>query len=155
MHRKLVGDSGAPRSLTNDLWNAPNAWIYVNENVDGPTIGAGIYEYTNETYGPSSVAAVGRTIYAPSVDVNVPDQPTLVATANQAINQAIQLVAELDVALSPFPNSWHYDTVTYTDPQLVLAGYPETVTCQVQSWTLNSDASDGSQVWDIIGPPVV
>jgi hypothetical protein len=151
---QMVADSGTPRTLTNDLWQAPNNWIYINENVDGPVLGAGIYQYTNEGTGQSSVAAVRRVITDVEY-VNVVDQPTLVATANQAINQAIQLVEQLAVETSPFPAMWHFDMLTYTDPQLPPSGNPETVTCQSQGWTLPSVGTGCSQTWQIIGAPVV
>ncbi len=147
-----------PRTLTNDLWQAPNNWLFINENVSGPVVGAGIYQYTNQSWGPSSVDAVGRTI-TDVVYLNAADQATLEGLAKQQINQAIQLVDELSVKLSPFPVSWHLDVVTVNDPKLVAAMQPPPAsgiaTCQGQTWSLASDGSDGAQTWQIIGAPLV
>lgn len=137
-----------PRTMTNDVWQAPNVFIYVNENVDGPEEGAGIYTYFNYTQGPSSINAVGRTI--PTVgNVSVADQPTLVAVASQAIQQAIQLTWQIDVTVSPFPGCWHWDAFTYIDP-LMPPGLPHSVVVQSQGWTLASDGSDGAQTWQVV-----
>lgn len=143
-----------PRTLENDLWQAPNEWIYINENVSAPVEGTGQYTYVNSGSGPSSVAAVGRTITDIEF-VNAVDQPTLVAMANQDINQAIQLSQQLAVTVSTMPNQWHFDTITYIDSQLPLIGYPQSVTCQSQGWTVTSDGKDGAATWSVVSPAVV
>lgn len=135
-----------PRQLTNDLWQAPNWWRYLNSNVTGPVEGAGQYTYINTGYGPSSVVAIGREIRQ-VVTVAVPDQPTLVGVANQAISQAMANVASLAVAVSPFPPAWHFDTFTYVDSAMPGG---DTVTVQSQGWTITSDGSDGAQTWQVV-----
>ena len=137
-----------PRTLTNDLWQAPNVFIYINQNVSAPVEGAGIYTYTNQSSGPSSVDSVGR--YIPTVvSVSAADQATLQNIAQQAIQQTLQLTLQLAVSVSPFPACWHYDVFAYKDP-LMPPGLPPEVVVQSQGWSLASDGSDGAQTWQVV-----
>jgi hypothetical protein len=137
----IVSDS---RTLTGDLWQAPNVWVYINESVDDPVEGDGIYTYVNQSEGQSSVDVQEREIVS-VVYGTYPDQPTMEGVAAQAIDQAIQLTATLAVTVSPFPAAWHFDVFEYIDTPM---GGP--VVVQSQGWSLASDGSDGAQTWQVV-----
>lgn len=136
-----------PRTLTNDLWQFPNWWRYLNSSVSAPTEGAGQYTFINQSSGKSSVDAVGRQIRN-VVTVSAPDQTTLVGIATQQITQSMQLLQSLAVSVSPFPASWHYDMFTYKD--LLMPDGQTNVVVQSQGWSLASDGSDGAQTWQVV-----
>lgn len=142
---QIVSD---PRTLSSDLWGAPNWFRFVNQNVGDPVEGDGQFTYVNQSSGPASVGAVGRYFKYPVQYVTVVDQPTLVAYAQQQIQQQSQLVAQLEVTLSPFPLSWHNDVFGYVD-----ADMPDgqtSVVVQSTGWSLTSDGSDGAQTWQVV-----
>ena len=138
-----------PRQYTDELWQAINWWRYLNSAVSAPVEGAGQYTYINQGVGPSSVSAVERQVRS-VVTVSAPDQATLEGIASQAVLTALQQVGELAVKVSPFPAGWHLDMFDYIDTAMLNNGQPLKVKVQSQGWTINSDASDGAQTWQIV-----
>lgn len=137
---------GQNRTLTADLWNAPNWWRFVAQNwATTPTEGNGQYTVQNPSSGPASQAAVGRTVRK-VMYLNAADQASLQALGDQQVAADKRVVQSFQVNLGPMPAQWHLDVVSYTDS--AAGGSMKVAT---QSWSLNLDGSDGQTVWDVVG----
>ena len=128
---------GQERTLTSDVWAAKNWWRFVRKAMTvKPIEGAGIYTVTNASTGRTSVAALGRTVKAPVQFLDAADQTSLVAQGDKIVakNQAISRSFTIEV--DPLPIASHFDIV-----ELIDAGFTDK--CQVTSWTLPLDGSQG------------
>lgn len=128
---------GQERTLTSDVWAAKNWWRFVRKAMTvKPIEGAGIYTVTNASTGRTSVAALGRTVKAPVQYLDAADQTSLVAQGDKIVakNQAISRSFTIEV--DPLPIASHFDIV-----ELIDAGFTDK--CQVTSWTLPLDGSQG------------
>ena len=128
---------GQERTLTSDVWAAKNWWRFVRKAMTvKPIEGAGIYTVTNASTGRTSISALGRTIKAPVQFLDAADQTSLVAQGDKIVakNQAISRSFTIEV--DPLPIASHFDIV-----ELIDAGFTDK--CQVTSWTLPLDGSQG------------
>lgn len=139
------------KTVTRDLFDTPNRWIAVRrDNIDGPqpVEGDGMYTYTNEYIGPTSVEARRRVITAPLIQVDAVDQAALVAAVQDraAADMSTPTVIELAVPV-PNPAHWHFDRVFVDDP--ALGGFAEVL---VTKWTLPlaPDTGDMTQTWSVL-----
>ncbi|HBJ72819.1 MAG TPA: hypothetical protein DDY88_03720, partial [Actinobacteria bacterium] len=128
---------GEQRSLASDVWAAKNHWRFVRKNMTAqPVEGAGIYTVTNASTGRTSVAAMGRTIKAPVQYLDAADQASLVAQGDQIIAKDKAVSRTFTITVDPLPPAGHFDVVQLSD-----AG--DSDKCQVTSWTLPLDGSQG------------
>ena len=137
---------GLRRRYTADYFNAPNRWVAVRtSDPDGlpPTEGDGLYIYVNETDGPTSTRARGRTITAPLIQVDAASQAALVAAAQQRIDADMRLRTTVSLATAPNPLHWHFDRLALQDTAL---GQAVTDVVGV-SWTLPLDGADMTHEW--------
>jgi len=128
---------GQERTLTSDVWGAKNWWRFVRKAMTvKPVEGAGIYTVTNASTGRTSIAALGRTVKAQVQWLDAADQTSLVAQGDKIVakNQAISRSFVIDV--DPLPIASHFDIVALID-----AGFTDK--CQVTSWTLPLDGTQG------------
>ena len=127
-----------------DPIDTPNTWVFVNDDIAQapPTVGAGIYQQTNDTDGPTSVAARGRTFYG-FQGGTYSNQTTLVDFASGRITWAARRFnTHLELDTGPCPPLWHFDVVDLVDsalgPQRRWA---------VEEWTLDLPSGDMSHRW--------
>jgi hypothetical protein len=133
------------RKVKRDYFQAPNRWVfYWSQDPSGaqPVEGAGIYTYVNQASGPTSVAARGRVITAPPLQVDAVDQASLVAQAQALIDADLRLGTTFEIGTAPNPLHWHFDRVTLADP----AVGPLTE-CLVNKWTLPIKGGDMTHEW--------
>ena len=127
-----------------DPIDTPNAWKFINNDIGQapPTLGAGIYEQTNETDGPTSIFARGKVRYS-TQPVTMNNQGALVTYADAKIAQALRTFnTHLELDTGPCPPLWHFDVVDLIDsalgPQRRWA---------VEEWTLDLPSGDMSHRW--------
>jgi hypothetical protein len=94
--------------------------------------GAGIYTFTNDHNGPTSVAARnGRVITATPVQVDAVDQAALMARAQISIDADLRLKTTFEVSAFRNPLHWHFDRLAVNDP-----GLGPLMDVLVTQWTL-------------------
>lgn len=133
-----TGIVSTDRTVVNDLWSAPNRWVFVQNGLpSAPAAGAGMYTVDNVSTGLSSQASVGRVVPAPAVFLDAVDQANLAAQGDALVAAAQRATEVITCKLSPFPIARHFDRLTYSDPAL---GAARQVQCR--SWSLPLDGSD-------------
>lgn len=139
----IVGQS---RTVTSDLWQAPNWWRFIAQNwASTPVEGDGQYTVQNVSDGPASQSAVGRTVRK-VVYVNAADQGSLQAQGDVTVAADKRVVTSLAVSLSPMPAQWHLDVALCQDAASV--GLAKVATSQ---WQLDLLGADGTAIWDVVG----
>jgi len=137
----LVGES---RSLKSDVWAAKNWWRFVRKGMTAqPVEGAGIYTVTNASTGRTSVAALGREVRAAVKFLDAADQTTLVAQGDRIVADDQAVSRTFTINVDPFPAAGHFDVVQFND-----AG--DSDKCQVNSWTLPLDGTQGRWVLESV-----
>jgi hypothetical protein len=132
---------GVSRTRTQDLWKAPNTWVFIQSNLpDGvvPADGAGIYyPPPNATDGPASESARNGLKWASVVSFTAADQASLVAQGDAQIAKDKRAGLTLQITTAPYPCAGHFDVFTYRD-QAIPGGQ---VKVQATSWQipLNGD----------------
>jgi hypothetical protein len=133
------------RSIERDFTFAPNRWVvYRSNNIDGatPVEGDGIYTWTNENVGDTSVTARGGlTITRPPEGVDVADQASLELRAQQIIAADMEIPVTIPVETSPNPLHWHFDRLYLADSS---AGLLADVLCT--QWSLPLPPTTGDMV---------
>jgi hypothetical protein len=135
---------GVDRFLTSDTFQAPNRWIFIRDNPSGGATVAdnGIYEYENETSGPTSSSELGRTVTR-TVRLEAASQADLETQAAAIIEQDSDPDAVLELSTGPNPLHWHFDVVEYIDaqPLFVPTKYA------ARSWELDVATGKMNHVW--------
>jgi hypothetical protein len=136
------------RAIIRDWFDAPNRWVFFwnKDPTEAPPVdGAGLYTFTNQFEGPTSVTARGRVISAKPQQIDVVDHNALVAKAQQSIDADMRLKTTYE--LSTFPNlaSWHFDKYTLADSGLG----PISDVLGVK-WSLPLDGSNMVHEWSMI-----
>jgi len=127
------------RMMSADFFAAPNRWVFVRNDPAqaAPTEGAGMFTVVNQSDGPTSVDARGRTI-STVVRLDAADQAALVTQGNRIVEAGKKVARRLSIGTSPVPALWHGDVVTYADAALGLSGSRWLVT----GWRLPLDGGD-------------
>jgi len=139
---------GPNREIHKDFYDAPNRWVAVRSNVvDGatPVDGNGIYTYTNEFDGETSVSARGGRVITRYLSLEAADHASLVSQAQIAINADMLRKAKIVVSTFPNPLHWHFDRVLINDPAL-----GPIMDALVTQWTLPLNGDDMSQEWSVL-----
>lgn len=139
---------GLRREFINDFYDAPNRWVFVRSNlIEGttPVEGDGVYTFTNDTNGPTSIEARGGRVITLSESLDVADQAALVAAAQVRIDADLRLSTKLKVTTFPNPLSWHFDRLLVDDPAM---GTPLDVLGT--AWELNLDGSDMAHEFTVL-----
>jgi hypothetical protein len=133
------------RTYVRDYFQAPNRWVAVRtNNVDGaaPVEGAGIFTYTNEFVGDTSVQARGGRVITRRLPIEATDQDALVRAAQVSIDADINVKSTMRVSTSPNPLHWHFDRITVDDTAM---GPPfEAMDTQ---WSLPLDGGNQTHEW--------
>jgi hypothetical protein len=141
----LVGVVAADRTVTNDVWGAPNRWIGIQNGLTvAPAEGVGKYTTDNTSTGLSSQTSVGRII--PDVQYyDAVNQASLVSQVNAVKAADMRSTEVITAKLGPFPVLWHADVVAWQDTAL---GGGRTAIAR--SWSLPCDGSDGDLILETI-----
>jgi len=136
------------QEISTDLFEAPNRWVAVrNNDVSGPAPveGNGKYTFTNDDFGPASVAARGGGVFTRMLFLDAADQAGLVAQATISIAADMSVPTTVAVATSPNPQHWHFDRVD-------LAGHEVLGDARLlsTSWTLPLDGGAMSHEWLVL-----
>jgi hypothetical protein len=138
------------RVKTHDFFAAPNSWVFYQTNrADGatPSEGDGIYSYSNNTTGDTSIEARRGMVITKVVGLDVADQGALIS--NALITIAADMAVPTTIALRTFPNPlhWHFDRLVFSDQ----ASLP-IADVQCTSWELALAPSTErmSQNWTVI-----
>lgn len=142
-----TGQVAEARTVTNNVWQVPNWWRFVQSNLAAvPIEGTGWYTVKNQSTGPSSINALGgRVVRAPVQYLSAVTQSDLVTQGNAIVQKARQADEVITTKLSPFPLAWHLDRSTYADANL---GSTREVICN--SWSLPLNGTDGAYVMETI-----
>lgn len=136
------------RTIERDMYSAPNRWVfYRSNNVDGaaPVEGDGVWTYTNESTGPTSVAGRGGRVITKPVGLDVADQDALIAAGQRVIDRDMRIEAKVTLSTWPNPLHWHFDRIELQDPQI-----GPTAQVLVTKWTLPFDGTPMSQEWSLL-----
>lgn len=129
------------RAQEADYFDAPNRWVFVRQDpgdgVAEPST-PDVYEVTNQTDGPTSIGARGRTITRVEF-LDVTSSAALVSRGDAVVAADKRLDATFDVVADPNPLHWHFDVVSLDDPEF---GAP--VKAVVQEWDLDLSGSKTS-----------
>lgn len=108
------------RSIQEDYFHAPNRWVAIRQNNtegDTPEEGDGIFTFTNQATGKTSVAARGRVITR-ILSIDAADQASLQAAAQISIDADMRIPIKAEVKTSANPLHWHFDRITVVDPDM-------------------------------------
>lgn len=136
------------RTYERDFFDAPNRWVAVKTNDTSgatPIEGAGIYTYTNNYAGETSVQGRGGRVITRILSFDAADQAALVAQTQRSIEADLTLKTKITVQTSPNPLHWHFDLLKLTDGE---AGADMKVI--ESSWTLPLDGGDMDHEWSTI-----
>lgn len=137
------------RTIERDWFFAPNRWVGIrNNDVDAaaPVEGNGIYTYTNQHDGPTSVEDRGGRVITRILPLDAADQASLVAQVERTIDADLRLKSTVATGTGCNPLHWHFDLVTVNDPCI---GSPFT-DALVTEWTLPLNGDDMSQSWTLL-----
>jgi hypothetical protein len=138
------------RTVSYDYFSAPNRWVVYQSNVvEGvaPVEGAGIYTYTNESTGDTSVLARRGLIITRVEGVDVADQASLIARAQSIIGADMAIPTTIAIETSPNPLHWHFDRLLISDNSSIPVG---DVMCTQWSLPLPPDSGDMVQQWKVL-----
>lgn len=138
------------RTVSYDYFSAPNRWVIYQSNVvEGatPVEGAGIYTYTNESTGDTSVTARRGLIITHTEGVDVADQGSLIARAQSIISVDMSIPTTISIETAPNPLHWHFDRLMIADSGSIPVA---DVMCTQWSLPLPPDSGDMVQSWKVL-----
>jgi hypothetical protein len=133
--------------IEQDWFMTPNRWVAVRSNaIDDvtPVEGAGVYTYTNEYVGPTSVAARNGRVVTRILTLDAADQASLVAQAQASIDADVRLPTRYYPSTFPNPLHWHFDRMLVSESTI-----GQNVDVVGTQWTLNFDGSM-SHEWSLL-----
>lgn len=141
------------RSSSQDLFNVPNKWIFIMENLSAaPVEGTTQFTYVDTSLNnPSSFPNRGR-IKRKIEFVAAADYPSLVTFGQSVIAQDITPAEQFDVSTSPFPIAWQYDQILYIDSNLapIPPALQRVRRVQALTWELPLDGGDMTWTWQTV-----
>lgn len=142
-----------PRQVIQDLYNVPNKWIFVMQNLqNAPVEGATQYTVVDNSWSATSVASRGRTVtkivQVATATADVTSYPQLVQASAQQILRDTSPTETYSFTTSLFPVLWHYDFLQIKDRNLsVVRGANSAERIGVVSqWNLPLDGSSDQGV---------
>lgn len=126
------------RQVETNYFDAPNRWVFYIANAKAglPIVGDGLYVVLNQSDGPTSIDARGRTI-SKVIPLDAADHASLVSTANAIVAEEKRASETVKIGLSPNPEAWFRPAVSYTDNFL-----GTTKIYEVARWTFDLNGSD-------------
>lgn len=140
------------RSISRDLWAAPNRWIGVWQNMPDssgspqqPTSSnGGVYIVDNQSTGPASIDARGGVpagVWPKRLDVTAATAGDVAAQVEAQKAADMRVVSTIQLSTTPYVAAGHFDVLTYRD-----TGLPEDFAGQVKvrsaEWTEHLDGSN-------------
>lgn len=149
----------ADRTVTFDLWEVPNRWVFVQSNLPGdpppqPVDGTGRYVVDNvdgTVLGVSSTVSQATSqssralVWTRTLRYDAASQSALVALGNRRVLGDLRVAQLLDFSTAPMPAAGHADIFTVRD---VAAGVNTRV--QARRWQLDLDGRDMSWQWEAV-----
>jgi hypothetical protein len=138
------------RTVTHDFFETPNRWVVYRTNMpDGvtPTEGNGVYIYTNQASGETSVTARRGLVITKTLGVDAADQASLVAQAQSTIDADMSIPTVFDVETFLNPGHWHFDRLLLSDTSSLPYA---NVVCTQWSLPLPPDSGDMTQQWRVL-----
>lgn len=120
------------RTVSEDVWDAPNWWRFVRRQAVKPVEGAGIY--TVDRVGTDLPRR--KTVY-----LDAADQGGLVAQGDATVSEDTSNVKILQLRTGPLPIAGHFDVMDVKDFETVVGKV------QVRRWS--DDLLEGSMSWDL------
>jgi hypothetical protein len=149
------------RTITRDLYGAPNRWIGIWQNMpdDGagnpqtPTVAnGGVYIATNQSTGPSSIDALGGV----PAGLRPKQYPVTAATADDVAAQIeaqkaadMRVVTQISCSTLPYVAAGHFTRLTWRDSGLP-ADLAPSVQVRAAEWTENFDASNTAWILETV-----
>jgi hypothetical protein len=143
---EFTAQLGPQQTVKHDYYATPNRWVGVRSNeIEGeaPTEGDGIFIYTNEFEGETSVEARQRTI-TKRLDIEAADQEALEAAVMRQVANDMSVGTSINADTTPNPLHWHFDILEVTTKEI------GTVRVQQTSWTLNLTGGQMQHEWAVI-----
>jgi hypothetical protein len=150
----------ADRTVTRDLWGAPNQWIGIWSNMPDDGSGnpqtpdednGGIYVVQNDSTGPASIAALGGVpagLRPKSFQITAATADDVQAQIEAQKAADMRIVTSIALSTLPYPAAGHFDVFTYRDKALPpdLGGqvrvraseWTEYFTNDLTTWTLET-----------------
>lgn len=138
------------RAIEYDYFEAPNRWVVYRSNLaedTAPTEGAGMYTYTNESTGKTSVQARNGLVQTRVESRDVADQAALVAETLKLVSADMEIPTLIPIQVAPNPLHWHFDRLFLTD-----AGSMPAADVMCTRWTIPipPDTGDMQQEWRVL-----
>lgn len=135
---------GEQRTFTQDLWDAPNRWVFYQSNRadTAPPSSEGEGQWTYEL-SPEHPLRSGRLTWSSAIAVEAASQQALEDIGRRIASNDINVTATIKTTTGPFPAAGHYDTFTLRD---------ELGARRVEGneWTYDLDGSDVSWLWRVV-----
>lgn len=131
-----------------DFHTAPNRWVgYRSNSVEGsaPVEGNGIYTFTNNTVGPTSVDARRGMVITRQEGLEVVSHLDLITGVQSMADADMSVPTRISTTTGPHPLFWHFDRILVNDPDI---GVPSEVVSTQWSLPLNGD--DMGHQWAVI-----
>lgn len=125
------------RTAIEDYYGAANVVFGINDEVDTPVDGAGLYTLTNPADGPTSIAGRGGRVIRRRVQGSYASQDALITAVTAALDAEKRVAGYLELGVSPNPVHGHFDVVRYVD-----AAVPADGRYVVTDWSLPLDGTD-------------
>jgi hypothetical protein len=106
------------RSLEHDYFETPNRWVFWRSNMlddVAPEIGNGLFIYTNQSTGETSVDERDGLIVTRAEGVDAADDGALSALAQSMVDADMTVPTTFNVKTSPNPLHWHFDRMFLSD----------------------------------------
>lgn len=139
------------RTVSDDQWNIPNKWVFVQNNTVGsPVEGVSMYTVNNTAVGRSSQTSLGRVV--PVVYFyDAADYATLVSLGNNRVSADMDTPELFTISTFALPIAGHFDILRYSDPNLS-GRFGNTRKLQARSWQLPLDGSNMTWALETVGP---
>lgn len=144
---QYTSELGPQQTVKHDFYKTPNRWVGVRSNMpEGttPSDGDGIFTYTNETEGETSVEARGRVIPT-RIDIEAADQAALVTKVMQRVETDSNVGTTIDADTTANPLHWHGDILAVQTTELGQLKVLST------GWSLSFNGQPMTHNWSVIG----
>jgi hypothetical protein len=138
----ILGDDA---EVEYDYHEAPNRWVGVRSNSpedDPPVEGDGVYTYTNEDIGPTSIAARQGLVITRQESLDVASHADLITRVQSMADADMSVPTTIATSTGPFPLAWHFDRYLIDDPDIGVA-----TDVLATQWSLPLNGDDMTHSW--------
>lgn len=144
-YESILGDDA---EIEYDFHGAYNRWIGVRGNNPedaAPIEGNGLYTYTNDSQGPTSVDERRGLVITRMETLDVSSHADLVTQVLRMADQDMAVPTSITSSTGPLPLAWHFDRYLIDDADIG----PRTDVLGTQ-WSLPLDGSDMTHTWSVL-----